>query len=79
MKRFFAAFLLLITSQLIFADKGESSRVLVHSLNYLSQDYAGAVKDGKIISQSEFKEMKEFGESTIRDLKVLAPTWSKAD
>jgi len=78
-KRLYIAFLLLIISQFSFADGGESSRVLVHSLNYLSQDYAGAVKDGKIISQSEFKEMKDFGQSAIRDLKELAPTWSKAD
>ena len=79
MKRFFSALLLVILSQLTFADSGEASRVLVHSLNYLSQDYAGAVKDGKVISQSEFNEMKDFGKSTIRDLKELAPTWSKAD
>ncbi len=79
MKRFFSALILLIASQLCTADSGESSRVLVHTLNYLSQDYAGAVKDGKVISQSEFKEMKDFGQSTIRDLKEIAPTWSQVD
>ena len=51
----------------------------MHTLNYLSQDYAGAVKDGKVISQSEFKEMKDFGQSTLRDLGELAPSWSKTD
>ncbi len=79
MKRFCAAILLLVIGQFSFAGNGESSRVLVHTLNYLSQDYAGAVKDGKIISQSEFKEMNEFGETAIQELKELAPTWTPAD
>ena len=79
MKRFCAAILLLIIGQLSYAGNGESSRVLVHTLNYLSQDYAGAVKDGKIISQSEFKEMNEFGETAIQELKELAPTWTATD
>ena len=79
MKRLFSALILLIVSQLCIADSGESSRVLVHTLNYLSQDYAGAVKDSKVISQSEFKEMKDFGQSTIRDLKEIAPSWNAAD
>jgi len=29
-------------------------------LDYLAVDYSGAVKDGKVISQSEYDEMKEF-------------------
>jgi high-affinity iron transporter len=29
-------------------------------LDYLAVDYAGAVKDGKVVSQSEYDEMKEF-------------------
>ncbi len=63
----------------MLADSGESSRVLIHTLSYLSQDYAGAVKDGQVISQSEFKEMKDFGASAVRDLKEIAPGFSKTD
>ena len=79
MKRICSALLLLFVAQVLFAETGESSRVLIHTLNYLSQDYAGAVKDGKIISESEFKEMKEFGESAIRDMKELVPGYNKTD
>ena len=78
-KSFCAAVLLLLISQFSFADNGESSRVLVHTLNYLSQDYAGAVKNGEIISESEFKEMKDFGALAISNYKELAPGFSKAD
>ncbi|MDB5037969.1 MAG: iron permease, partial [Bacteriovoracaceae bacterium] len=38
----------------------ESPRALVHLLDYLAGDYGGAVKDGKILVQSEFDEQKEF-------------------
>ena len=79
MKRLGAAFLLLFAGFAVFANTGEPSRVLVHTLNYLSQDYSGAVQGGQIISQSEFKEMNEFAETAILQLKELAPTWSKAD
>jgi len=78
-KRLCTALLLLLISQFLLADSGESSRVLIHTLNYLSQDYAGAVKDGKIISQSEFKEMTDFGESAISDMKELVPGYNKSD
>lgn len=38
-----------------------SARALVHILDYISQDYAGAVKDGKVISASEYNEQKQLG------------------
>ena len=79
MKRFFPAFLLLIISQFLLADSGESSRVLIHSLSYLSQDYAGAVKGGQVISQSEFKEMRDFGASAVKEVQEIAPGFSKND
>jgi high-affinity iron transporter len=34
--------------------------MLVHLLDYISVDYAGAVADGKVKSADEFKEMNEF-------------------
>lgn len=35
-------------------------RVLIHLLDYVGQDYAGAVKDGKVLSIPEYEEQKEF-------------------
>ncbi len=72
-------FLLLITSHLAFSENAESSRILIHTLNYLSQDYAGAVKDGKIISATEFREMQQFGESSIKYFNECSPNWSDSD
>jgi high-affinity iron transporter len=37
-----------------------SPRFLVHLLDYLVTDYAGAVKDGKVLSASEYQEQQEF-------------------
>ncbi len=72
-------FLTVFSCQECFAQKGEPSRILIHTLNYVSQDYAGAVKDGKIISESEFKEQKEFGESAIKYFEECSGSWSKND
>ena len=33
-------------------------------LDYLAVDYAGAVKDGAVLSQSEFDEMREFAKAS---------------
>ena len=38
----------------------QSPRLLVHLLDYLAGDYGGAVKNGKILSVSEYKEQQEF-------------------
>lgn len=37
-----------------------SPDLIVHLLDYLAKDYAGAVKDGKILSQGEYDEQVEF-------------------
>lgn len=42
-------------------------------LDYLSVDYAGAVKDGAVVSASEFLEMKEFAHSSREKLAALEP------
>ena len=39
----------------------------IHLLDYIARDYARAVKDGKIINEFEYKEMKEFS-NTVQDL-----------
>jgi high-affinity iron transporter len=42
------------------AEIEKSPRALVHLLEYLAKDYAGAVQNGKVISASEYDEQKEF-------------------
>ena len=37
-----------------------SPDLIVHLLDYLAKDYAGAVRDGKILSQGEYDEQVEF-------------------
>jgi len=61
--KYYFALLLLLANAPMAADSEESlhsARTLVHLLDYLAQDYAGAVSDGKVISVSEYAEQKEF-------------------
>ena len=43
-----------------------SPRALVHLLDYIAQDYGGAVADGKVVSAQEFAEMGEFSRSALQ-------------
>ena len=43
----------------------QSPRLLVHLLDYLAVDYGGAVKNGKILSVSEYKEQQEFVKKAV--------------
>jgi high-affinity iron transporter len=43
----------------------KSPRFLVHLLDYLAVDYGGAVKNGKILSLSEYKEQTEFAKAAV--------------
>jgi len=52
-----------------------SPRALVHLLDYIAQDYGGAVADRKVVSAQEFAEMGEFSRSALQlgaDLPQLA-------
>src|SRR3954452_23726681 len=40
-------------------------------LDYLAVDYAGAVRDGKVVSASEYAEMREFAGSVSEKLAAL--------
>lgn len=42
------------------AHAAESTRTVLHLLDYIAVDYAGAVEAGKIRSADEYKEMREF-------------------
>jgi high-affinity iron transporter len=48
-------------------------------LNYMSVDYSGAVANGKIISQSEYGEMREFAGSVRQQIAGLPSSPAKAD
>jgi high-affinity iron transporter len=47
-------------------------------LDYVAVDYPGAVKDGKIVSQAEYKEMAEFAGSVRERIGALPPRPAKA-
>jgi high-affinity iron transporter len=47
-------------------------------LNYMSVDYSGAVANGKIVSQSEYGEMREFAGSVRQQIAGLPPSSAKA-
>ncbi len=42
-----------------------AARFTVHMLDYLAQDYSGAVENGKVTNQSEYQEQIEFAEQVI--------------
>jgi len=47
------------------------AQTVVHLLDYIGVDYAGAVHDGKIRNEDEFKEMVEFAGQVAASLKAL--------
>lgn len=47
-------------------------------LNYMSVDYSGAVSNGKVVSQSEYAEMREFAGSVQQNIAKLPPNPAKA-
>lgn len=47
-------------------------------LDYLAVDYAGAVKDGAIISEAEYGEMREFAKTSQERLAALEPHAERA-
>ncbi|HUP67090.1 MAG TPA: c-type cytochrome, partial [Sphingomicrobium sp.] len=47
-------------------------------LDYLAVDYAGAVKDGKIISTPEYAEMREFSASAAEKIAALPANPAKS-
>ncbi len=45
--------------------------VVVHMLDYIGVDYAGAVKNGVVISEAEYREQREFAAEVTRGLQRL--------
>ncbi len=67
-KAFFSIFLAFFTLPAIAQNEAvaERSGYVVHLLNYLGNDYSGAVSNGKVISESEYTEMKNFSENIVK-------------
>jgi high-affinity iron transporter len=57
--------------------KANDVQVSWRLLDYLGVDYAGAVKNGKVISASEYAEMREFAGSVRQRIGSLEPTPAK--
>lgn len=55
-----------------------SAAVAWRLLDYLAVDYSGAVKDGKVVSVSEYAEMREFSGSVRERIAGLPATPAKA-
>ena len=66
-----------------FAQKANTSdtspRALVHVLDYIAQDYSGAVSNGKILKQSEFAEQKQFSVSAASMYRELVNSGNLKD
>src|SRR4029453_3370369 len=48
-------------------------------LDYVAVDYGGAVRDGKVISTSEYAEMREFSGSVAEKIATLPAKPAKAE
>lgn len=48
-----------------------STQTVLHLLDYIAVDYAGAIEDGKIKNNDEYEEMREFASQAYVFIKVL--------
>jgi high-affinity iron transporter len=60
-----------VTAATAQAPQAEPTQVVLHMLDYIAVDYAGAVGDGKVIDQAEFDEMREFSAQAIAQINGL--------
>lgn len=57
-----------VSFQVKAADE-KSPDLVIHLLDYLAKDYAGAVQNGKVISQGEYAEQVEFIDIVVKNAK----------
>lgn len=77
-----AAILLLLASQFILLGaRADTAPALTiwRLLDYMAIDYAGAVRDGVVVSSEEYKEMVEFVGSVTERLEELPASDAKSD
>jgi high-affinity iron transporter len=65
------AALLLALPALAQDGAGAGAQGIVHLLDYVGVDYAGAVEDGRVKSADEYKEMTEFSAQALDRIKAL--------
>lgn len=65
-KRVVAVFLIAIAVAMSGTAQERSARAAVHLLDYIAQDYAGAVQNGRVVSAAEYAEMLEFSATVVR-------------
>ncbi len=75
----YCAFIFLLFSTLSYGENGEQSRILIHTLNYISHDYQFAVKDGNVISKGEYEEAVEFAKASVKYFHQYSTDWSDSD
>ncbi len=61
---------LMLTASPVLA-QDDPAQTILHLLDYVGVDYAGAVEGGKVKSEDEFKEMVEFTTQAVTLLKTL--------
>ncbi len=64
----------LFPAQSFAQESAPSAQVAWRLLDYLAVDYSGAVADGRVISASEYAEMREFSGSVRQRLAALPAT-----
>jgi high-affinity iron transporter len=56
----------------------DPGRMILHLLDYMAVDYAGAVADGKVANEDEYREMTEFAGQVVTLLKAMPDRPSRA-
>jgi high-affinity iron transporter len=88
MIKFFFSVIFLIFQNTVYSqstidNSDKSPRFAIHLLDYLAHDYGGAVSNGKVISNGEYDEQKEFAAKiyelaqTLPELKNSPATFQK--
>ena len=75
----FLIFLLPALSTAEQTANGRSPDLVIHLLDYLAKDYAGAVQNGKILSRSEYDEQVEFSDLVQTNAKGVEKLDSNAE
>lgn len=63
--------LILIVVSVVAHAEVKNPSMVVHLLDYLAKDYAGAVQNGKVVSQSEYNEQVEFSDTALQSAKAI--------
>lgn len=76
----FACLLMVAWARPGFADSPNATAVQTtwRLLDYVAVDYPGAVQDGRVVSASEFAEMREFSATAEKQLKALPKSASQS-